>query len=262
MRKTKITGAKRRAAGLAAALFLTALLASGCQGGKEKYAFRETGISQMDAGDYEGAIQSFEQALEHSDGFVGEFELDVLKYRAEAEYALVDYAASAYTYDILVQADGERPEYLNRSCVMHALAGDTEAALACYEKAFAQAPEEEETKDALMALGDALEAEERGEEALALYEQALAGGMESGALYSRIALCRMDAGDYEGALAYLEQGLAAGDAQARAELLYSQAVVYEHMLDFSSALRALETYETEFGATPEIRKEIAFLKTR
>ena len=48
----------------------------------------------------------------------------------------------------------------------------------------------------------------------------------------------------------------------RAELLYSQAVVYEHMLDFSSALRALETYETEFGATPEIRKEIAFLKTR
>ena len=118
MRKTKITGRKRRAAGLAAALFLTALLASGCQGGKEKYAFRETGISQMDAGDYEGA------------------------------------------------------------------------------------------------------------------------------------------------LAYLEQGLAAGDAQARAELLYSQAVVYEHMLDFSSALRALETYEAEFGATPEIRKEIAFLKTR
>ena len=145
MRKTKITGAKRRAAGLAAALFLTALLASGCQGGKEKYAFRETGISQMDAGDYEGAIQSFEQALEHSDGFVGEFELDVLKYRAEAEYALADYAASAHTYDILVQADGERPEYLNRGCVMHALAGDTEAALACYEKAFAQAPEEEET---------------------------------------------------------------------------------------------------------------------
>ena len=97
---------------------------------------------------------------------------------------------------------------------------------------------------------------------MALYEQALAGGMESGALYSRMALCRMDAGDYEGALAYLEQGLATGDAQARAELLYSQAVVYEHMLDFSSALRALETYETEFGATPEIRKEIAFLKTR
>ena len=43
------------------------IFASGCfGGGKEKYTFRENGIDLLEAGDYEGAIQAFDQALEES----------------------------------------------------------------------------------------------------------------------------------------------------------------------------------------------------
>ena len=85
-----------------------------CGGSREKYELRETAIQQMENGDYAAAIETFGQALEKSDGFVGEFELDVLKYRAEAEYESGDYKAAARTYDVLSQVDGEKPEYLER----------------------------------------------------------------------------------------------------------------------------------------------------
>ena len=40
------------------------IFASGCFGGsKEKYTFRDNGIDLLESGDYEGAIQAFDQAL-------------------------------------------------------------------------------------------------------------------------------------------------------------------------------------------------------
>ncbi len=64
------------------------LLMSGCRNKEqERRELRIQGIEQLKAENYEEAIQSFEQALQNnSSGFVGEFELDILKYRAEAEY--------------------------------------------------------------------------------------------------------------------------------------------------------------------------------
>ena len=39
------------------------------------------------------------------------FEIDVLKYRGEAEFLLGDYGAAAYTYDTLAKVDKPRAEY-------------------------------------------------------------------------------------------------------------------------------------------------------
>ena len=86
-----------------AALLLGVSLAAGCQGtDPAREQFRLDGIAQMEQGDYEGAIASFDEAIAHSDGRVGDFELDVLKYRGEAEYKLGDYPAAAHTYDVLL----------------------------------------------------------------------------------------------------------------------------------------------------------------
>ena len=57
---------------------------------EDRYTLRLSGIEKMDQGDYAGAIIDFEAAILASSGRVGEFEEDVLKYRAEAEYALAD----------------------------------------------------------------------------------------------------------------------------------------------------------------------------
>ena len=95
-----------------------------------------TGIEQMNQENYEDAIASFDKALDEADGFVGPFELDVLKYRAEAEYLTEDYRAAAYTYDILADVDGEKREYLYYGAACpHALAGELDEAVEAYEKA-------------------------------------------------------------------------------------------------------------------------------
>lgn len=246
----------------AGVLLLTAMVATGCQGSKEKYTFRETGIQQLEAGQYGEAIQSFEQALEHSDRTVGTFELDVLKYRAEAEYALEDYEAAAHTYGILMQVDGEKPEYVSRRCLMLIGAGDLDQALTDYQKAWELNPDPTIHEPVLLALGQALAEEDRLAEALALYEKAIAGGLQSSEIYNRMGLCQLEAGEPDQALGYFAQGVQAGDAQVQAKLLYNQAAAYEQKLDFAKALELLESYVSTYGSTAEVEKEIAFLKTR
>ena len=99
-------------------LFLTAAvlslgILSGCGAeSKEAKEARMTGIEQLNAGNYQDAIDSFGKALDESDGIVNSFELDVLKYRGEAEYKLADYKAAAQTYGILAEVDGGKAEYL------------------------------------------------------------------------------------------------------------------------------------------------------
>ncbi len=96
------------------------LLMTGCGAKtKEKLELRNAGIDKLNAGDYHGAIESFDQALERSKKVVGEFELDVLKYRADAETGAEDYEAAAHTYEVLCQVEEEKPEYLYRLCMLY-----------------------------------------------------------------------------------------------------------------------------------------------
>lgn len=254
---------------LAAALSLTA-----CQG-KQGEEARLTGIEQMKNKDYIGAVQSFEQALEHSGGKVGAFELDVLKYRAEAEYLLTDYEAAAHTYGVLLQVDGKRLEYhLYRSMAL-AEAGQLETAVDEYQAAaaLAETGDKDEDKTAvaelLLSLGTLLEAQpEHRETAGTLYQDAIDKGQASAALYNRRGLVYLgdkDGGqgiDLDEAVRLFEAGLAMGETAASKDLLFNQAVAYERKLEFSKALQLFEQYAQQFGSDETVNKEIEFLKTR
>ena len=230
---------------------------------KERQELRLLGITQLEAGDYEAAVSSFEEALmKTSDGLVGEFELDVLKYRAEAERGAGDYEAAAYTYEILLQVDEDEAEYRTRACLLSAMAGRSDKAKELYQKMYEAEPDSPETARALLILGRLLTEQNRSSEAMELYEQAVNGGMKNGELYNRMGICQLEAGDYDKALQYLEQGIRTGDASAMESLLRNQAAVYEKKLDFARALSVLEQYAAAYGTTPEIQKEIDFLKTR
>lgn len=243
-------------------LILTGVLLSGCQDSSEKYTFRETGIEQLDAGNYNEAIQSFDQALEHSDGLVGTFELDVLKYRAEAEYRVGDYEAAAHTYGILMQVDEERPEYLNMRCMLLIQSGQIDQAMEDYQKSYEQNPGNAVTEEALLSLGDALTENDRFDEAMELYQQAADDGLQSSELYNRMGLCELEAENYDQALQYFDQGIQVGEEAVLPKLYFNQAAAYEQKLEFAKALELFEQYAATYGSTPEVEKEIAFLKTR
>lgn len=251
---------RRGIRGLAAVMTAAVLLTTGCAS-KEKYEYREAAIRQMEAGDYAAAVDSLNLALEKSDGTVGKFELDVLKYRAEAEFCLEDYEAAADTYDVLWQTDGQKPEYLTRCCVALIRSGQLETAGKKYRELYHTQPESEDTLAILLALGQAYRENGQQSEAVELFQMAADDGVQSGEIYNQLALNEIEFEEYDQALAFIEKGLAIGDG-AREKLLFNQAVAYEKKLDFVKALQILETYSAEFGLTDPVEKEITFLKTR
>lgn len=264
---------------------ISAMLLTGCQSGKEKYTFRDTGIEQLNAGNYSEAIQSFDQALDKSDGLVGTFELDVLKYRAEAEYKAEDYSAAAHTYEVLSQVDEPRPEYAVMQNIFYIKAGDLDKAIEVYQAVYgpeAGTGDGQDDKDGkaekksesavepaasnqvtiLLPLGQALTEAGRMDEARTLYQQAVDGGVQSDELYNRIGLCELEAGNLDQAMSYFDAGMMMPDEGARQKILYNQAVVCERKQDFAKALELLESYAATYGSTPEVEKEITFLKSR
>ena len=94
---------------------------------EEMKAGKENGIALMENGDYEGAVAEFDSLIDQTK-HVSSFEIDVLKYRGEAEFMLGDYGAAAYTYDTLVKVDKPRAEYDSRGAVSLANSGDMEGA--------------------------------------------------------------------------------------------------------------------------------------
>ena len=53
---------------------------------EQQQSLRTQGIAQAQSGDYDSAVQSFDQALKLSDMQVGSLELDIAAYKASAQY--------------------------------------------------------------------------------------------------------------------------------------------------------------------------------
>ena len=69
--------------------------------------YRGLGLVALKEREYKAAIGYFDKALELSGFFVGKNEYDILWYRADAEKALKDYEASAYSYSALIELEGD-----------------------------------------------------------------------------------------------------------------------------------------------------------
>lgn len=261
-------------------------LLGGCSlgSGAKRQELRLSGIEKLDAGDYAGAIADLEEALSLGKGRVGQMELDILKYRAEAEGKIGDYSAAAHTYGILMEVDGEKPEYVELRCMLNIRAGNTDQAMEDYRKLCqaykgagtdSKAPEGGENqaedmgrdKEAQLTrlikdIGEALKSQEKESEALTFYEQAEADGLADSEIYNQIGLCYLERGEYTKAGEIFEKGLNAPDQTAAADLAFNRAVALEYQRDYAGALKAFESYVSQYGPDERAEHEIQFLKTR
>lgn len=263
-------------------LVMAAVLLAGCKGNtKERDAFRMSGIEKMNNQDYAGAASDFEAAIQASTGRVGNFEIDVLKYRAEAEYKLGDYQAAAHTYDVLLEVDGEQVEYLYRNALVKALSKDAQGALDAYlvgverEK---KKPSEGSfgRKDVLTAVGEACMEAGYREEADAIYAEAIRDGVAGPEVFNEMGLALIESAktledaeqqneEYERAIEYFRQAAQAStDSQNPAvqSARFNEAVVYELQRRYTRALETFEAYVADYGADEAAQKEILFLQTR
>ncbi len=79
---------------------------------------------------------------------------------------------------------------------------------------------------------------------------------------NQLGLCCLDMGDYEGALASFEQGLAVPDNEYEQTLKYNRIVAYEYLSDFTKAAALMKEYLKEYPADEAAVRENKFLSTR
>lgn len=269
----------KRLGKLLAVSAVAAMVLTGCGGvSEEMLAARESAIEMMENGDYEGAVAAFNELVAEAES-VTDFELDILKYRAEAEYLLGDYAAAVYSYDILNQVDEERAEYCYFSALACAKSGDIAGAQEMFEKGkvldgLSENEDSEKKKseeadpvtagymEAMIAIGNTLS--ESGDKVGAglIYDEVIQSGFATTEIYNRLMTDSMENGDYVTALDLAGKGLALSDGLALRELKFNEAVCYEYLGNWEKALALFESYVAEFGSDEKAEHEIAFLKTR
>lgn len=257
-------GLGKPAAKLASVVCMAAMLLAACGGvTDEMLEARESAIKLMENGDYEAAIAQFNSLVEEADS-VTEFELDVLKYRAEAEFLLGDYLAAAYTYDILSQVDAEKAEYCYLGSMALAKSGNPDGAKGLLESAkkLDKNGEKAGFSEAVTAIADAMVMSDDYDGAKALYQELIDTGHGSTGIYNQLMLLAMDAGDYQEALKMAAKGKILTDGIAIRELKFNEAVCYEFLGDFSKALELFRSYVVEYGNDEASEHEIAFLETR
>ena len=116
--------------------------------------------------------------------------------------------------------------------------------------------------DLIMYLGKTYEALGDPGYAISLYESAIAEGNADGGIYVSMGLCKMQQGDYEGAIDTFETGIAGGYAAYMQSLLYNRIVAYEYLRDFSTAKSLMAEYVQKYPGDEKAARENIFLSTR
>ncbi|MBR5266578.1 MAG: hypothetical protein IKU20_00095 [Lachnospiraceae bacterium] len=259
-----MTHLNKKISSLMAALCLTSVLLTACGGvTEEMLVTRESAIVMMEEGNYEGAVAAFNGLVENAKK-VTEFELDILKYRAEAEFLLKDYEAALHTYQTLKEVDKERPEYCYVSVMALANLGRISDAEAMLEAGVKLDKKHEAAGyyEAKLALADGYEACGNVDAAEGIYQELIALGFGNSSIYNRLMLITMNEGDYEGALTWAAKGMILEDDLAMQELKFNEAVCYEFLGEFKKALELFKAYEAAYGSDERVAHEIAFLETR
>ncbi len=185
-----------------------AFLLTGCgHVTEEMKAGKENGIALMENGDYEGAVAELDSLIDQTK-HVSSFEIDVLKYRGEAEFMLGDYGAAAYTYDTLVKVDKPRAEYYYLGAVISQIPAMRKALKTVWS------PEQRRTKNIAAGYAEAMEAlgaayMTAGDETKAdeIYQTLVEEGFSSTEVYNRWMMAAMKKGDYEEALQHGKRDL-------------------------------------------------------
>jgi len=261
-------------AAAACVIMAVCMLTSCGKAARKEKELREQAIGFMEQGDYSAAVARFDEALSNKDGKYSTLEIDILRYKAEAQILAGDYASAADTYAQLRKLDGDRPEYMNLEVISRVRSGESlTRCLQLYEHSCEVDPVGTGSSQALYVLGTALSKSGDAqfiEQARVLYERALnTEGAQTGELYNRIGTLAFESGDYDTAVEWFQKGIqfvtdhpGMGEEDVMASLKYNIAICYEYKQDYKTAKNLFEEYAQQYGSTEVIEHEIEFLESR
>lgn len=212
------------------------LLCTGCGSEREekKRACRINGITLMENGKYEEALEEFQEALDLSLGEIGEEEMDICFYKAQAQYMLGDVEGTMGTYTAIIDYNENAKAYFLRGNLYYSL-GEEKKALKDYEKALEQEDNNYELSigvyEALMAHGKEKEAQTYLNQALENKGNSSYDKMQKGRIHFLL-------GENETALSLLKEAAKGKEKQA----YYYLAEIYSAMGDVEASQKNMAAY--------------------
>lgn len=134
---------------------------------------------------------------------------------------------------------------------------DYESARTYLEKA-----KDEEGYHAILLLGKTYETLGDINYAISVYSSYSNSSDSSPEILNELGMCKMNMGDYEGALSAFKQGLNLPNNTIVQILKFNEIVAYEYLGDFSEARNLLEAYIKAYPDDSQAKREYSFLKTR
>ena len=137
---------KKQKLRLGAVIICCVCLLAGCGSDmvEKQEQYKQEGIAAMSAGDYELAVQQFQEALSLSRGKITAEEIDLCYYKAAALYQAGKTTEAVQVYTSLIEYDKKNADpYFLRGSV-YAGERDLEKALKDYKEAVGRSPEDYE----------------------------------------------------------------------------------------------------------------------
>lgn len=189
----------------------------------QKVELRDDALLYFQEEDYSKTIQYLESALDRHSVFAGRLNHDMTCYLAESYYQLHDYEKAEVIYDKLIASNAREPRYyeLKGRCAKDA--GEYERAMDIYSEGW------EKTEDSVFL--------------------------------KLICNIYLEQEDYEKALDFTEQGIAAG-GDTKGEFMYQKVIIYERSQKYAEAYEAVQEYCALFPEDEDAQKEMTFLSTR
>lgn len=217
---------------------------------KEAIAYYLRGTSYISEDKRDEALRDFNAAIDidkkNPDLYIRIYEsLDDAGYHDEGK----DYLDRAQALDVKL-TDFQKGR-------LYYCSGDYEEARTYLEKARMAGDD-----SAVLYLGRAYEALGDLNYAASLYKTYLEKYPGDTLICNQLGLCRMNFGDYEGALEAFEDGLESDDGSIRQTLRFNEIVAYEYMSDFKKAAVLMQGYMTDYPDDAEAKREYDFLKNR
>ncbi len=212
---------------------------TGCGDNKEKLekqeAYRKIGMDRMAEGDYEGAVEAFQKALDQSLATIGELELDTCYYKAEAQYLAGKPQDAIETYTALIDYDEENAKAYFLRGSLYLAEGQMEDGQKDYKEAIRYGEEDYELHIGiaaqLSAMGDSKQAEKYLKQALEIGGKNAESYVWRGRIYLMLE-------DYENAKKELEEALKKENTEANLYL----GEVYEKMGEDDKAEKYFAAY--------------------
>ncbi len=122
---------------------------------------------------------------------------------------------------------------------------------------------EEGSTQAYFYLGEVEREKGNYEQALTYYNAYLEwGNPESSALYNQMAVCGMEIGNYDEALADIQRGLLVSTPEQAKTLRHNEVAIYEKQGDFESACEKAAEFLEDYPEDERMLREYEFLSTR